>query len=275
MTLNNFQKILLCVLIVSAVVYFHSPLRTIIPNTESDVRLLKQKFDALDEQDRELVMGYILRMRGETPSTFMKDDVVFDAKTFKDAIEAQKLFMDKEGYQTTKSFLKIGLEDQIRKPLRDAVSAEFLSATVHTRREIYNIPSGYSTRFGKGIAEQDKPILVQTYRVTNLTDKLIDNVNGGIEIRQANFNRIKTLGFIGSCILTVENIEPYSYKEVQCYNPNSNELTDQDRLLLSSRKNDLHFIWRPHEVIYSTGERLIFNESDIKKSLLWGFYSLN
>lgn len=261
--------VVVCAFFVAGTLYFTSPLRTKIPSQTTPVNTIRE-LQKLNREDRELVLGYLLRQRKEILSTFMRDDAKFDAKTFADAIEAQKAFLEKQGYMTPSAFLMVGLRDQALRPLRETVSVELIERALMTKREIFHIPDGYSTRYGNGIPEEDKPILTVTYRIRNLTARAIEKVEGGVDIRKASYGRIEQ-GFLSSCYFKSVVLAPDSYEDVKCNNVSKSfDFSDKD--FLDTPNEKLFMVWTPHHVVFSDGKELIYKDYEAESGLLWGFY---
>jgi hypothetical protein len=275
MRVNKLAVAALIALVVAGVVYLRSPLRTRIPNASSDIAAIRPQLDRLEPRERELVMGYLLRQRHETLSTSTADDAVFDATTFRDAIAAQEAFLEKEHFSTPAAFLKIGLRDQLLRPMRAAVVGELYRRDVSSARKIFSIPDGYSTRYGNDpVAEQDKPILVTIYRVRNLTGEAIAKVSGTMEIRRARYDPATTVSMFNSCFFDVESLPPHGERLVPCSNVNR-MFSPEDRDFVAAAAKDMHIVWSPRSVEFANGARLKFEDSQLESSLLWDFYRID
>ena len=260
--------------VVGGIVVLRSPLRTPIPPPSADVATIKPKLDKLKPVERDLVIGYLLRQRHEVVSTFMRDDASFDARTFKDAIANQKEFLAREGYAEPSYFLKRALGDALMKPLRDATDGELHSRKLSSRREIFNIPQGYNTYYGDSkVSEQDKPILVTTYRVRNLTNRAIAKVEGVVEIRAARYDKGKTLGMLNSCFLKVESLAPHASQTQSCSNVNAG-YTPGDQQFFNTDPADLHVVWYPRRVEFEDGTVLEYNDIRPPAGKIWGVYDV-
>jgi hypothetical protein len=274
-TRGKLAVVILAIAAFAGVKHLRSPLRIPLPAESVAIAAVRPQLDRLEPRERELVMGYLLRKRREVPSTFMRDDPPFDAYTFGDAITAQELFLKREGFYAPAAFLKIGVRDQLMHPLREVAVGELAGRTTTSRREIYGIPAGASTRYGNDpVAEEDKPILVTIYRVRNLTDQAIAKVTGTVEIRRARYDQSMSLGLLNSCYFTVEDLPANGSRDVSCSNLNR-FLTIEDQEFLKTAEGDMHIVWSPSRVEFADGRVLEFREQEVKSTQLWGIYKID
>jgi len=238
------------------------PYSTKLPLDTSHLETLQPQLDKLPETERELVLGYLKRSRGDVlPAAFADPDEPFTARTFKEAIVLQKDFLAKMAKQEEGARARRQVRDEALAPLREALKVELLNREILPRGEV-TAPAISSTSPGVKSAirsSDDWPVLVVTYRITNTSSRDIESLKASVMIRK-NRKGPAELGILSDCYFTRDKVlTPYESAEIRCGNP-ARMASPEDRDFVAMDESGFNLDWTPKFIRFGDGEVLQYRD---------------
>lgn len=265
------------------------PENTRIPGARSPVEAVSGKLGQLPQADRVLVVGYLLRQRGEVPSFSATDSGPFTARTFAEALKLQKAFLEKPT-RSPDAVVRTGLQDAAARPLREAVDLTGMELLVAAPGDGHYTPvrrsaqsaASRSMRYGgrpvPAPSAPPPPLPPMEQRaelktivfLRNVTDVSVE-VSGAVQVRGPSGQHAGAHA-IANCRLTKATIPPLTTERVECA---LDRRTSQAEALLELAEEDRFLVWYPWEIRFANGRSLSFNaDAAVRHGKLWGFYAL-
>lgn len=219
------------------------PYGTLLPMDVADLSEIQPQLDRLDEEERELVRGYLKRSNGDVlPPSLADPDAPFTARTFGEAITLQRRFLREQGVRDAQAAQRRIARDAALEPLRDAVGVRLLKRELLTVAQAQGRPDGPATATER--------VLVVTYRLVNGAGRDIAAVKGLVKVNDAQGAKRS------ECWLDeTDTLEAFSGVEVRCGNI-ARTAGPRDHEFAALPAQDLTVDWEPSEVVFADGSRL-------------------
>lgn len=256
------MKLALVALVIWGVVVWRDPYRTRLPLDVSNLSTLQPQLDRLPETDKAHVLAYLGRSRGDVmPAAFADPDEPFTARTFAEAIELQKKFQVTQAKRDAAALARRAERDKALAPLRAALRVELVSREILSRSEASPRPVDPYAWEGREVVMpiDNSQILVETFRLTNISDDDITSLKVSIDIRKARKEPTE-LGMLGGCY--IERSEPLlrgDSAEVRCANLNKTA-SDQDRAFVKMTESEFTMESVPKLIRFGSGRELKFTD---------------
>ena len=256
--------LVLASLLIWGIQTLRGPYGTHLPLDTADLTPIQPQLDRLDAEERELVLGYLKRSRGDVLPAFLADpDEPFTARTFGEAIELQRQFLVLQAQRDAVAQARAAARDQAYAPLRAALAIQLVKREIMPRDQVLRAPALRETANGK-IAKRamdDKSILVTTYRLKNTSDSAIELAQASVMIRKAH-REPADLGILNDCYFS--RIGPLAVGasiELECGNTNK-IATAADRAYIDMPDSEWVLEWEPQLIQFSDGKELKFKDID-------------
>lgn len=239
------------------------PYRTALPLEVADLSPLAPQLGKLPAADRELVLGYLERSHGDVlPAKFADPDEPLTARTFAEAINLQKQFLDKQAGLMAKLKAREAEREAALAPLRAALDISLVKREIVPLGELVGQPllaPNARTKAALG-GSNDRPIMVSTYRLLNNSKAVgIQSLTANVRIRKAGSDRY-ALGELSSCYITHDRpIRSGESSEIRCANTNR-AASEADRAYLAMPLDDLVIDWEPQRIRFNDGQELVAND---------------
>jgi hypothetical protein len=219
------------------------PYGTLLPMDVSDLPEIQPQLDRLDDEERELVLGYLKRSNGDVlPPSLADPDAPFTARTFGEAIALQRRFLREQAVRDAEAAQRRAAREKILEPLRDAVGVRLLKRELLTVAQALGQPDQPSTR--------PERVLVVTYRLVNAAGRDITAVKGLVKVNDATGAKRSECWFDETSTL-----EAFSGIEVRCGNA-MRTADSREREFAALPAQELVVEWEPAEVVFADGARL-------------------
>ena len=150
------------VLVAGVAACSRNPLATPLPLNLADIPKIQPQLDRLTAEERELVLGYLNRSKGDVlPAKFADPDAPLTARTFAEAIKLQREFNASQSVDDARMDLLRAARETGMEPLRKALSVELLKREILTADQV----TGREPRQGQAL--NNTPTLVTTWRLRN------------------------------------------------------------------------------------------------------------
>lgn len=244
-----------------------NPMNTPMPAANVPIASIEPKIDKLKRGDRQLLIGYLLLQRGQLRSVPTKG-LSFNAKTFGEAIAAQKALLAKK--QVTAEWpLMRALEDQALRPLRQAVSLKLVARRQDTMDNLFKSHTG-ATIVATGGTPND-PRTVMVYRIRNNGGTAIAHLTGYIQPQVVSNDWLSILTHnTSACRVDLKNIGRGGSATVICAQADLNNIGDASK----TPDSRLSIDWRPGLVQYADGTTLAYDENAVTNTNLWNHYDI-
>lgn len=254
-------------LIYFGVKYALDPLRAPIPDKTVPISAIQSKLDRLTRLDRQLVIGYLLLQRGEVGS-LPTASIPFTAKTFREAINAQKALLELKRVSPEWPLLR-ALEFQALQPLREAVPIDLAARKQATMNDLVK-SRGDAVLVASG-GTRDEPRTVMIYRIHNSGNVAITHLTGYIQPKVASNEWLDSVGGASACRIDLANLAPGATARVICAQADLSTIGD------ASKTPDERLVieWRPSLVEYADGSKLAYDLNAITSTLLWNRYTID
>ncbi|WP_171092401.1 hypothetical protein [Usitatibacter rugosus] len=225
------------------------PRTTRLPLDLADIPKIQKQLDKLPPDERELVLAYLQRSKGDVlPAKFADPDNPLTARTFAEAIKLQKEWKVKHAADTERMESLAEAREEAYEPLRRAISATLL------RREIMTADEASGRQPQPGRALNNNEVLVVTYRLQNHGSETITRVTGSVQVRSESDPK----SLLGLAQCWIDHREPVGGSqsvEVRCSNlRGSSGERAKDFVALDERR--LIVTWEPKTVEFATGKVL-------------------
>jgi len=225
------------------------PRTTRLPLDLADIPKIQPQLDKLPADERELVLAYLQRSKGDVlPAKFADPDNPLTARTFAEAIKLQKEWKVKHAQDNERIESLAEAREESYEPLRRAISATLL------KREIMTADEASGRQPTPGRALNNNEVLVVTYRLQNHSSETINHVTGSVQVRIDSDP--KSLMGVAQC--WIDHREPIGgaqTAEVRCSNLNQRPGSRQKEFADMSERN-LIVTWEPKTVEFATGKVL-------------------
>lgn len=248
----------------------HDPHHTKLPFGTDDLSTVQAQLDALPQEDRELLVGYLKRSHGDVmPASMADPDEPFTAQTFSEAIELQREFLVLQSGQESRARGMQEQRDLAYAPLREVAlvslvhreilpvsQAAVLRAEPDTPRAVLaERARATQTIFKRGGVEDE--VFLATYRLQNRTSRTLGSVRGSVDILKAH-PLPGELSTLTGCFFTQDRLLPGDHIDFQCSGrggPSADE-----RRFVNMPAEDYRVEWRPQEIRFGDGEVLEYRE---------------
>ncbi len=253
-------KVAAIILAIAAYFYFHSPYQTNLPIRPQTPESVQGALAKLKPADRALVEAYMQRSGGASPDTFSVAGSRLSAKTFADAIEEQKKFMQDTGKNNALQAADDAKDDAKYNTLRALTSVEVIkrefvpfgiSDVPLSQREDPFYKSPYPT-------EGSQQVLVATVRLKNITSQTITAVSGQVFVYKPQYKLGEPLGKFVDCGINLSQpLNPDETKDFICKSGFSqNYISDRDREFVAASSSGYVTNWRPTEITLIDGSKM-------------------
>lgn len=236
-----------------------NPYRTALPLEVADLRPIQGKLDKLPAADRELVLGYLQRSRGDVlPAHLADPDEPLTARTFAEAIKLQRQFLERQAVITAQLKAQEAVRDEAMAPLRAALGIRLVKREIVARGELLGKPLFSSRRDGRLVAHaiDNHQVVVTTYRLENNSGYTsIAGVKANVRVRKQGSSRYD-LGDLSSCYIAHDAPIPTGEGiDIRCANTNK-QVSEADRAYVDLPVDDLVIDWEPKLIRFGDGKEL-------------------
>jgi len=219
---------------------------TTLPLNLADIPKIQPQLDKLKSEDRELVLGYLKRSKGDVlPAKFADPDEPLTARTFAEAIKLQREFKARQkvqeaGAETRRDEREAGLE-----PMRKALGIELV------KREIVSADEATGRAPQQGRALNNAPTLVTTWRLINASGDTITSAAGTVTVRTTS-DPNSLMGVTSCYIDRREPIPIGQIVEVRCGGTNRHA-GDAEKEFVALPESSLVITWEPRMITLANG----------------------
>lgn len=215
----------------------------------ADIHKIQPQLDKLTAVDRDLVLGYLKRSKGDVlPVQFADPDQPFTARTFAEAIKLQREFLAKQVVEDARMGSLREAREAGMEPLRMALSVELV------KREIVTSDEATGREARQGQALNTTPVLMTTWRLTNFADDTITHVSGSATVRTTS--EPSSLMGVASCYINrIEPITIGDIVEIRCGNANKS-VGEAERDFVAMPYSSLVVTWEPKSIALAGGKVL-------------------
>lgn len=241
-----------------------NPYRTALPLDTRDLSPIKPQLDKLPKADRELVLGYLERSKGDVlPAAMADPDSPFTARQFSEAIVLQRAFLARQAGQNAEARARQADRDEQLEPLRAALALHLVRREILSPDELNTRPGAPEAALGakpaRSSAGNSRGVLVTTYRLTNTAISDITSVTASITIRKSPRPSTE-LGILGNCHFTHDTLlRKGDSAEIRCANLNQ-EAGPQARDFVDMPAADFDIEWEPKQIRFAGGRELNFRD---------------
>ncbi|QJR15265.1 hypothetical protein [Usitatibacter palustris] len=224
------------------------PRSTRLPLDVADIPKLQPQLDKLSAEERDLVLAYLKRSKGDVlPPKFADPDAPLTARTFKEAIKLQREWNVKFAAQEERAEARRDAADAKLEPLRKTVSITVL------RREIMTADEAMGREPQQGVPLNTRKTLVVTYRLQNHVADTVTRLQGSVSIRTESDP--DSLMGIASCWIDRHDPIPGSQSvEVRCGGKGA--VSDATQAFIDLPESSLIVRWEPKLIELSSGKTL-------------------
>ena len=224
-----------------------NPLATSLPLDVADIPKIQPQLDKLSSENRELVLAYLRRSKGDVlPAKFADPDEPLTARTFAEAIKLQREFNIKQAVVNARVDSLREARESGFEPLRKALSVELLKREILTADEV----SGREPRQGQAL--NTTPTLVTTWRLLNASGDTITHFSGSVTVR-TEADPTSLMGLARCYFNRSEPIPIGQAAEIRCGNPNT-RAGDADKDFVSMPESSLLLTWEPETITLAGGK---------------------
>ncbi len=244
------------------------PLNTRLPLSE-DLSPVQDRLARLSDEDRELVLAYVARSRGDyMPVTLAASDYPYTAQTFAEAIALQRRFLVEADELDQRLAGIRQAEEAAYAPLRKLASVSLVRAGALPVSQINvlkaepllaweQLPAraaATQTVVRHGDREQEGAVAV--FRLDNRSGQPIESLAGTVEVRHTDPARDGLLP-LTSCSFSRTAIPAFATVEVMCSHASR---VDGERQLATMPRSAYRLIWKPQEIRLGDGSALIYRQ---------------
>lgn len=235
------------------------PYRTGLPLDVTDLTPIKGPLAKLPAADRELVLGYLQRSRGDVlPANVADPDEPFTARTFAEAIKLQKQFIERQAVIVAKLKAREAERDKEMAPLREALDIQLVKREILPRAQLVGAPLHSALPDGRVAkrAIDTRMVQVTTYRLLNTSGYTgIQSIKANVRVRKVGSSRYD-LSPLDSCYIShISTIPTGESAEIRCANLHR-EAGDADRSYIDMPASDLVIDWEPKQIRFIDGKEL-------------------
>jgi len=223
------------------------PYATALPLNAADISAMQAQLDELPPDERQLVLDYLKRSKGDVlPANLADPDAPLTARTFGEAIKLQREFNAKRAVEADRESALQARREDAMEPLRQALQIELV------RREILSADAVSGRQPAPGQAINSRPVLVNTFRVTNHAAETITQVSGAVTVRTVT-DPDSLMGISNCYIARSEPIAAAESVEVRCANP-AVAAGASDEAYVAMPEDSLVLDWQPKSITFASGE---------------------
>lgn len=257
----TFTRLLLIVAMVGLAIWgikvLRDPYAARLPVGSTDLTSIRSALDRLPSDERALVEAYVARSDGNVlPPTMATPDMPFTARNVREAIKLQRELAAaeaKEDQRQQENWATAEARDEARRDtMRQAVSLELLKREIWTAQEH---AARQAQAYGRGGAKRgvpNKPVMVITFRLVNLSSHQVAGVHGSVTVRSRDGDSAIAAAQCG--IDRDVELDVGGSVDVQCLRVEAP--SPQDQALIDSADSALEVEWRPSLVRFSDGTQL-------------------
>lgn len=246
----------------------HDPRRTPMPDKSAPITAIQPQLDKLQQEDRQLVIGYLLLQRGDI-SSLSTHGISFTAKTLGEAIEAQKALLAAKQVSTEWPLMR-ALEDQALLPLRQAASLDLVARKQTTLSELIKSNTDAIIAASGGAPNDLRTMMA--YRIVNPGKTAITRLTGYIQPQIVSDDWVDILTHNASaCRVDVKNIAPGASVKMICAQLDLNAIGDASK----TPDERLFIDWRPDVVEFADGSKVSYDINALTTTLLWNHYTID
>lgn len=264
------KRILITAVILGSIYIIRDPYRSHLPFGTTDLSSIQEKLDRLPEEDRTLVVEYVTRTNGDVlPPSMADPDDPITARTVREAIELQKNFRIKQDKLEAQAQERLAIRNKALAPLRAALSVTLEKREILPREELTIHPKVLQEIRGREVkrAIDNTPISVATYRLTNTSEHVIEDIKIGIDIRKRSAVPKKlTTSFemsLEHCYIEglPQNtpLAPQASVSVRCANVNK-QASAADKAFINMPEEELVLEYTPKLIRFAEGNSLEFKD---------------
>jgi hypothetical protein len=233
-------------LIVCAAACSPDPHATRLPTDPKDVAKVQPQLNRLPPDERQLVLDYLARSQGTVLPTHLADpDAPLTAATFGEAIKLQRKYAFKHAADTATMEKVRAAREAGFQPLRKALQVELV------QREILPFDQVSGRQPMPGQAINDKPVLVNTFRLRNTSAETITQAAGSVKVRAVSDPAALTT--LADCYITRgEPIEAGQSVEMRCANL-AVRASAADQEYVAMPGSTLVLTWEPQSITFASG----------------------
>ena len=225
------------------------PLATRLPTGPDEVASVQAQLDQLPARDRELVLQYVARAKGTVlPPDLADPDAPLTARTFGEAIQLQRDFNARFAAEAEAGAQRRAAREGALEPLREAVEIELVA------RELVAAERAGGRQRAPGRAIDNKPVLVNTFRLHNHAAETVTRVSGSVTVRAASDPA--SLAGLSSCYIDWDRpIAAGATAEVRSANPRARAGARSEEYV-AMPEDALVLTWEPRSVAFAGGRVL-------------------
>jgi hypothetical protein len=253
LTSVRFWLMVATIVAIAGAFWSRSPYGTALPLEVEDLTPIQAQLEKLPDADRELVLGYLRRSKGDVLTAALADpDEPFTARTFREAIALQKEFLVRQGQRDAQADVRQQARDAALAPLRKVSGIQVLKREVLSGDAIYGATAntGYSTGKTATSGNDGHKVLVVTYRLRNFSPRAIASIQGSVSIRSPTDEEMT-----GCYIDHSESIGAGSSADIRCGQPNR-QSGAHDLAFIQMPMNGFTVRWEPRSVAFADGTRI-------------------
>lgn len=230
-----------------------SPYRTALPFGTTDLSSIQGKLNKLPAAERELVLAYVKRSKGDVlPPKLADPDEPFTARTVGEAIELQRKFLVKQAGRDAVAQSRAAARDDAFAPLRAALDIDLVK-----RELIWRDQASGSQQHST--SSDDAKVLVTTYRLQNTSDTRIVSFKASVKIRKRHRSETE-LGILNDCYIERDEVlDPGQTLEVRCGDLRA-QVSEEGRRYAEMPGSELLIEWEPRLIRFSNGRELEFRD---------------
>ncbi len=246
--LKSILRISLTILIFTSVAACsRNPMGTTLPLNLADIPKIQPQLDKLTPEDRELVLGYLNRSKGDVlPAKFADPDEPLTARTFAEAIKLQREFKAKQAVNNQRMEGLREARESGMEPLRKALSVDLV------KREIVTSDEATGREARQGQALNTRPVLMTTWRLINSSGDTITRASGSATVRTTS-DPNSLMGIAGCYINRSEPIAIGDIIEIRCGNVNK-QAGDAEKEFVNLPESSLIVTWEPQSITLASGK---------------------
>lgn len=222
------------------------PMTTTLPLNLADIPKIQPQLNKLKPEDRDLVLGYLKRSKGDVlPAKFADPDEPFTARTFAEAIKLQRDFKAKQKVQDQRTESMQEARESKLEPMRKALGIEL------AKREIVTSDQAMGREARPGQALNNTPMLVTTWRLINASGDTITRASGSVTVRTTS-DPSSLMGITSCYIDHTEPIPIGQIVEVRCGGRNR-QAGEAEKDFVSMPESSLVISWEPKSITLAGG----------------------
>jgi hypothetical protein len=265
------KRIFITAAILWGVYLIRDPYRTHLPFGTTDLSSIQEKLDRLPEEDRTLVVEYVTRTNGDVLPPAMADpDDPITARTVREAIELQKNFRIKQEKLEAQAQERAAIRNKALAPLRAVLSVTLEKREIVPREELTVDPK-FLQEVRNHVPKRaidSTPILMTSYRLTNTSENVIENIKVVVDIKKRKTTPKKLIESsldlgLDHCYIDSfpQNtpLVPQASVTVRCGNIHK-QASSADKVYINMPEEELQLEYTPKLIRFADGKSLEFKD---------------